>query len=157
MLSVKTCNLLNLGIASERHTLTIERRTTIATAVTTVHAAFLFEILIIAQIAVNGAFISICIPMTINSCICVTSFVVLVIKLAVEKELTSFIEKDITFLNSADLVMNEKLEAIFAAIIATTTEMARLPNAQRSIMNPAEYMSPMALPSVWTSRVISDI
>ena len=44
-----------------------------------------------------------------------------------------------------------------AAQMAVTTEAARLPREHSSIIPPAERISPMVLPAVWTRVVISAI
>jgi hypothetical protein len=58
---------------------------------------FLSKILIRAQVAKIGALVNICNHCTIAPCICVTSFVSLVISDAIEKSLTFSIENHCTF------------------------------------------------------------
>ena len=76
---------------------------TTATDVTTLHSQLLLRILVIAQTAVTGALINNCNPKPTNISTCVISFVVLVIKLFVEKPFTSLIDISSTFLNSLPL------------------------------------------------------
>ena len=64
-----------------------------AHAVTTDHFQFLPKILTIAQTARTGAFTTTCSPMEMTICTCVMSFVVRVMRLAVENLLISSMEK----------------------------------------------------------------
>ena len=54
-------------------------------------------------------------------------------------------------------VLHKNEPGLISAITAVTTEAARLPREHSSIMPPAERISPMVLPAVWTRVVISAI
>ena len=64
-----------------------------ADAVMVLHCQLLFSILVIAQIAVIGDFISMWSPIAMIISTCVTSFVVLVIRLLVWNFFISFIDR----------------------------------------------------------------
>ena len=87
----------------------------------------------------------------------VTSLVERVMRLAVEKRPISSMEKDCTLENSRPLRVAPRVAAMRAAQMAVTTEAARLPREHSSIIPPAERISPMVLPAVWTRVVISAI
>ncbi len=155
--SVRRCIMRNFGMASSRMIPTRITNTATATPVANVHCQLLPAIFRTAQTAVIGALMSICSPMTTNISTCVTSLVVRVIRLAVEKRPISSMEKDSTLSNSLARREAENPEAICAASSTVATEAAMLPSAQSSIMPPLYRMSRMALPSVSTSVVICDI
>ena len=98
-----------------------------------------------------------CRPRTISICTCVTSLVVRVMRLAVEKRPISSMENDCTLENSFLRRVAPKFVATRAASTATPTDESRLPSAHRSIFPPASRMLLTRLPSVWTSVVISFI
>ena len=85
------------------------------------------------------------------------SLVVLVIKLLVEKLLTSSIPKSSTFLNTSFLKSLENAAAMFAAKYPTITELIKLPSAHANMYAPCSSISDILLPSVCTNFVISDI
>ena len=126
-------------------------------AVVVVHCQFLPAILPMAHTAMTGARSSTSSPMTISICTCITSLVDRVIRLAVENRPISSMEKDCTLSNRSSRRLAEKLEEILAAHTAVATDASSVPSAHRSIMPPAARISDMALPSVCTSMVISDI
>ena len=80
-----------------------------------------------------------------------------VIRLSVEKAPISRIENESTFPNRRWRSVAPKSVAARAMISATTAEQTRLPSAHSSILPPASRMSPIALPSVCTIMVISDM
>ena len=69
---------------SDTATITVASKQTTVMAVATVHSIFLPAIFITAQVPIRGALMIACIPIMISICTCVTSLVVLVIRLAVE-------------------------------------------------------------------------
>ena len=98
-----------------------------------------------------------CKPSEISNPTCVTSLVVLVIRLLVEKFFISFIPNVPTFSNISFLSFLEKAAAIYAAKYPTTTDDKRLPKAHITIFDPGFRTSLIVLPSVWTYFVISFI
>ena len=146
-----------MGMAIATQISTTSSRMTTATPVLKVHCQLLPAILAMAQTAVMGAFRSTCSPMTIRICTCMTSLVERVIRLAVENFPISAMVKDCTLLKRRERRLEEKLAAIRAAQMTVHTDAPKLMRAQPSIFPPAVRMSAIALPSVWTSVVISDI
>ena len=110
-LSVSFCIILNFGKATSTSISIIIRSIPTAPAVMTLHSKPLPYIFIIAHTAIMGAFISICIPIAISIWTWVISFVVLVIKLLVEKFLISSILNDSTFPKMSFLKSREKVDA----------------------------------------------
>ena len=79
--------------------------TTTNAAVTAESSQLLPSIFITAQTAMIGDFIIICKPIDIIICICVMSFVVLVIRLGMEKSCISSLPISITWLKSFSLTV----------------------------------------------------
>ena len=93
----------------------------------------MLRIFVTAQIAVIGALIKSCKPIAISISTCVTSLVVLVIKLLVEKPLTSSVSMFSTLSKISFLKFLEKLEEIVAAKYPAITAKAKLPKAHKTI------------------------
>ena len=156
-LSINFCTFLNLGNTITIIIAIVVINIATATAVIALHCQLLFNIFVIAHIAVIGAFINSCNPIAINISICVISFVVLVIKLLVENCFTSCIAKSSTLLNNFFLIVFEKFDDILDVIYPVITAATKLPSAHVSIYPPFTRISFIWLPSVCTSFVISDI
>ena len=114
-------------------------------------------ILVTAQITMIGALTIIWSPIVINICTWVMSLVERVIRLSVEKRLISSIENESTREKSWLRIRWENEAAMRAAKNPTMIAETTLPSAQSSILPPASQISPIALPGVCVSRVISDI
>ena len=132
-LSINFWTFLNLGSTITISTIITANNITTAAPVIALHCQLLFNIFVTAHIAVIGAFINNCNPIAINISICVTSFVVLVIKLLVENPFTSCIDKFSTFSNIFFLIFIENTEDIFDVIYPVIIAATKLPNAQASI------------------------
>ena len=104
-----------------------------ATAVAILHSRLLPNILVMAQVAVIGAFIINWRPIPISISTWVISLVVLVIRLLVEKFFISLVSKLSTFLKIASLTLNEKEAAIPEIKYPTIPALSRLPKAHNSI------------------------
>ena len=88
---------------------------TTAMPVASDHCHALPAIFVIAHTAMAGALMTTCMERTMSICTCTTSFVERVMRLAVEKEFISSIEKDSTLSNIAARSLLEKLAAMLDA------------------------------------------
>ena len=131
---------------------------TTAAAVTTDHCQFWVRILQIAQTARMGALMTTCSPIEMSICTCMMSFVVRVMRDAVENLLISSIENPSTLSNTRLRRRKDTDAAMRAAKKPTATELTALPSAQASISPPFFQISGMLAASLMTaSWVICDI
>ena len=128
-----------------------------APEVTAVHSQCLPQILIRAIVTVIGTLMTMVKPRETKFCICWTSLVERVISDAVEKRSISSSEKLSTLWKMSVLRCIENVAARRELTKPAVNEMNMLSTAHNSIISPAFTMSDIALPSVFTRRVISDI
>ena len=131
---------------------------TTAAAVTTDHCQLRVRILQTAHTARMGALMTTCRPMEMSICTCMMSFVVRVMREAVENLLISSIEKPSTLSNTRLRRRKDTDAAMRAAKNPTATELMALPSAHASISPPFFQISGMLAASLITaSWVICDI
>ena len=157
MLSVNSWTFLNLGNTTIISMPIVNSNTNTAIPVSKLHSQFLFNIFVTAHTAVMGAFINNCNPIDMNIWICVTSLVVLVIKLLVLNDFTSSIDISSTLLNRLFLNSFAKPADIVAAKYPTRIEKIKLPSAHKSIYPPLINISFISEFGVWTNTVMFDM
>ena len=136
-LSIKSCNFLNLGIATANNVPTINNIAKIATPI--IHAielSALVNTLTKPPIPIIGAYTTTLNNNVINIWICCTSFVLRVINEAVENLLSSAFENVITFLNTFSLNVLPSFAATFEDKNIIETADTILTNATPNICNP---------------------
>ena len=152
-LSTNFCNILNFGKATIINVNTIIIiHTTAKPIIHAIEASLLNRTLINPPIAIIGAYTITLNKIVSNICICCISFVLRVIKDAVEKPLNSSVEKLNTFLNTFSLKVLLSLAATLAdnniIVTAEIIVIAAIP----SICNPAIKIYSFCISSVFAPK-----
>ena len=133
-LSIKSCNFLNFGITIANNVPTMNKIASIATpTIQAIWLSLLVKTFINPPIPTIGAYTTTLNNSVISCCICCISFVLRVIKDAVENWFNSLLEYPITFLNTLS-------RSVFPNLAATLEE--------NNIIITAEIILTRAIPSI---------